>query len=77
MQVCPESRFYTRKVRNNYDSNLSLCSVVSFKKDNVDPDSIGKDSRYTDDFKVEVHFKSLCERGCRPELTLRELCRKC
>ena len=43
----------------------------------MDPDSIGKDSRYTDDFKVEVHFKALCERGCKPERTLRELCNKC
>jgi len=28
----------------------------------VDPDSINKDARYTEKFRVDVHFKNVCEK---------------
>ena len=49
----------------------------------MDPDSIGKDQRFSSGFAVDIHFKSLCPKAgssqgaCRPEKPLTELCTKC
>ena len=46
------------------------------RKDLVDPDSIAKDHRYSDDFRVEIHFNNVCER-CKPERAIKDLCSRC
>jgi uncharacterized OB-fold protein len=51
--------------------------VVVLRREEVDPDSIGKDQRYTDDFKVEIHFQNVCERCTRSDRPIKELCKRC
>jgi hypothetical protein len=48
-----------------------------FNKHAVDPDKIAKDPAYSSHFKVEVHFKDVCKRGCRPTDALNKKCEQC
>lgn len=56
---------------------LKVFSVAILKREEVDPDSVSKDSRFSEDFRVEMHFKGCCDRGCRPERPLKDLCPRC
>ena len=47
-----------------------------FTKATVDPDAVFKDNRFSDEFKVELYFKDVCQR-CSPQLPLEHLCVKC
>ncbi len=49
---------------------------MTFTKKNVDPDSISKDPLYSNDFKVEIHFKDICK-ICKPTDTLDKKCSYC
>jgi hypothetical protein len=51
---------------------LYVYSVCEFTKKTVDPDSISKDPRYCENFKVEMHFKDVCT--CKPTEPLDKLC---
>jgi hypothetical protein len=42
----------------------------------VDPDSIAKDPKYDNDFKVELVFEEFCY-NCSPENHVNDLCNKC
>jgi hypothetical protein len=50
--------------------------VYSFDKAMVDPDSISKDPKYNDKFRVDIHFKDICE-NCNPTQTLDYICNNC
>lgn len=60
---------------------LDSSNILKLRRDDVDPDSVSKDSRFTESFAVEVHFRGLCSKGqsgpCRPEMEIKDLCRKC
>ncbi len=43
----------------------------------VDPDSINKDARYAEKFRVDVHFKNVCERCTDSSKPISELCKTC
>lgn len=50
--------------------------MVTFNQKSVDPDSISKDSRFSSDFKLEIHFKDICS-NCKPTEPLEKLCKYC
>jgi len=50
---------------------------VVLKRTEVDPDSIGKDQRYGDDFKIEVFFSNICEKCKNSEMKTKDLCSFC
>ena len=56
--------------------SLTFCSVVYFNKKSVDPDSIARNSKYSPDFKVEIHFKDICP-NCKPTDPKCKLCPSC
>ncbi|TNV81715.1 hypothetical protein FGO68_gene11783 [Halteria grandinella] len=63
---------------------LDGSNVLKLWRDDVDPDSIAKDSRFSENFAVEIHFRGLCgnrQSGgagpCRPEREIKDLCGKC
>jgi len=43
----------------------------------VDPDSINKDARYTEKFRVDVHFKNVCEKCTDSSRPINDLCKQC
>lgn len=51
--------------------------MAVLRKDEVDPDAISKDERYSEDFQVQVHFKDCCEKCTRADKPISELCGKC
>jgi len=44
-----------------------------FYKNTVDPDSIIKDERIPDDFRIECYFRDFCP-NCVPEMPIEDLC---
>jgi hypothetical protein len=51
-------------------------SVLVLGKFELDPDSIGKDPLYDEDFRVEIHFKDACKK-CKSEDQITKKCKKC
>ena len=47
-----------------------------FSRNAVDPDKIGKDPAYSTNFKVDIHFKDICN-TCKPTDTLDSKCDYC
>lgn len=43
----------------------------------VDPDSINKDARFAEKFRVDIHFKNVCERCTDSAKPISELCKVC
>lgn len=58
----------TSFIRDNY---------YDFTKATVDPDSIIKDERIDDGFKIELYFRDFCQSKCDPSMDIDELCEKC
>lgn len=59
---------------------LDASNILRLSRDEVDPDSIQKDSRFAENFRVEVHFESRCPRAggpCRSDMECKDLCSKC
>jgi hypothetical protein len=50
--------------------------MLTFNKKTVDPDSIGKDPRYSEKFKVEIYFKDVCL-ACKEVQRLQDICDDC
>jgi len=50
--------------------------VLVFYKDKLDPDSVEKDSKYRQDFCVELHFEDVCDK-CNTDVPLENYCKKC
>jgi hypothetical protein len=63
------------KNRNRY-SLIHIYRVLTLKRKDVDPDSVNKNALYTDDFKVEIHFKDVCG-VCKSTNTIAQLCKQC
>ena len=51
--------------------------MAVLNRTDVDPDSVAKDQRYGEDFKVEVYFKNLCKKCTRSDRPIEELCGQC
>lgn len=47
-----------------------------FTKKSVDPDSIGKDSSFPDNFKICIEFESICH-NCKPTDPMQSICKSC
>ena len=56
---------------------LTIYSIYKFGRALVDPDSIRNDPRFTDSFRVEIHFKNVCEKCTDASRDIRELCGTC
>ena len=59
-------------------SMLLLClrfnvSLSTFTKKTVDPDSIEKDDRFSEKFRIEIHFRDICQ-VCKPSEHYEKLC---
>ena len=50
--------------------------MSTFTKKTVDPDSIEKDERFSDKFKIEIHFRDICQ-VCKPTEHFEKLCTQC
>lgn len=46
------------------------------KRNAVDPDKIQKNPAYSPDFKVEIHFKDICQM-CKPTESIDSKCDQC
>ena len=57
----------TAFIENNY---------YEFTKATVDPDSVIKDERISEHFKIECYFTDFCQR-CDPSMAIHELCERC
>ena len=53
-----------------------MFSKLTFTKNTVDPDAISKDPLYSNDFKVEIHFKDLCK-ICKTSDHIDKKCENC
>lgn len=53
-----------------------MYSVMTFSKKAVDPDKIAKNPAYSPNFKVEIHFKDICNK-CLPTDTIDSKCDYC
>ena len=51
-------------------------NLVTFTKELVDPDKVAKDSRFPDDFKIEVFFRDLCTL-CKSDHRVEKFCKGC
>lgn len=46
------------------------------RKPDVDPDKISKNPAYSPDFKIEIHFKDICN-FCQPQDSIDQKCDYC
>jgi hypothetical protein len=46
----------------------------TFTKTGVDPDSIAKDKKFDNDFKIVLNFVDACKNGCKASNPVSELC---
>jgi hypothetical protein len=51
-------------------------NYYEFANNTVDPDSTVKDSRISQNFKIECYFKDFCQR-CLPSEPIEEICGRC
>lgn len=51
-------------------------NVYEFTKKTVDPDSILKNPKFDDNFKIECYFKDYCQ-NCNSKMAIENLCNKC
>lgn len=51
-------------------------NVQFFSKHMVDPDSVSKDPRFSNDFCITVNVTKLCD-NCNSSLALQDLCKMC
>ena len=58
------------------NTSFIIENISTFTKKTVDPDSIEKDERFSDKFKIEIHFKDLCS-VCKPSEHHDKLCERC
>lgn len=50
--------------------------MLRFCKNKLDPDSVAKDSKYRQDFCVELYFEDTCDK-CSVDTPLEDYCAKC
>lgn len=50
---------------------------MTLGKMSLDPDSIGKNPLIDQDFRVEVHFKDVCTKRCKPDEPINKKCNFC
>lgn len=43
----------------------------------VDPDSVNKDARFAENFRIDVHFKNVCEKCTDSSKPISDLCKMC
>lgn len=55
------------------NTSFIIDNSYEFYKNTVDPDSIIKDPRISNDFKIECFFKDYCD-ICVPAMPIDELC---
>jgi hypothetical protein len=43
----------------------------------VDPDSVNKDARFAEQFRIDIHFKNVCEKCTDSSKPISDLCKLC
>ena len=43
----------------------------------VDPDSVNKDARFAEQFRIDIHFKNVCDKCTDSSKPISDLCKSC
>jgi hypothetical protein len=86
VRVCGDLYFRLYNTKNNnlicrFAMNTAFVNsesnVYTFDKKGVDPDSIIKNKKFENDFKINLFFSDECNLDCKPSKPLTMLCNDC
>ena len=58
------------------NTSFIIDNWYEFSKNTVDPDSLIKDDRFSEDFKIDCYFRDFCN-TCNSSIPLERLCIRC